>query len=135
MSISKIRIALETALAGVSGLPAAKAWENVDFEPVIGTPYTRAILSPTSVRQATLGNPGHDRYDGVFFIDLFYPQGEGPASSQTVLAALLASFRRGQIFTHDGVTVHCLKAEAAQARQAASWYQTPVTVQWYAFLN
>ena len=135
MSIDKIRSALETALTGVSGLPAARAWENVDFEPTIGTPFVRAILAPTRVSQATLGNPGHDKYEGLYFVDLFYPQGAGPGASMTVVANLLAAFRRGQEFTSGGVKVHCLKAEAVQARDAEAWYQTPIAIQWYAFLN
>ena len=101
MSVTKIRAALETALAGMS--PAlATAWENTAYTPTVGAPYQRVSM--------TFAEPVNTEYGrgfqqgGMFVVWLCWPQGAGMAEIAARIELLRAIFARGAAFTADGLT-------------------------------
>ena len=101
MSISSVRIALETKLATIT--PAlSTAYENVPFTPVTGTPYQRAYLMPATPANPTMGD-GYYREQGIFQVSLFYPLQAGPKTAADRAELIRAAFKRGTTLTTGGI--------------------------------
>lgn len=111
-----IRVALETRLAGVSGLPAERAWENVAFSPPEpNTPWVQATLSfGISVPITTGPNPTY-QHEGLFLVDLHYPLGNGPALADAAADAVIAAFPVSLDLLHSGVTTRIRFAQIGRA--------------------
>lgn len=134
MSILKIRAALETALASMT--PALlTGYENVVFNPSVGTPYARAALL-----MATPDNPVYGgnfyRERGVFYVTLCYPMNQGTAAVMARAESIKAFFARGNSYAKDGVTVHIERtAEIAPAQIDPDTYNVPIKIRIYADIN
>jgi hypothetical protein len=103
MSIIKIRAALETALNSVS--PAlSTAWENVNFTPTAGTPYQAVFIQFAEPDNSTMGSGFYTEL-GVMTVRLCYPMQTGTLTAATRAELLRTTFRRGNTFTKDGVSV------------------------------
>lgn len=103
MSIVAITKALEVALNSMMP-PISTAWSNLPFEPVTGVAYQYAdILSETE-------NPtqGSDYYREIGFLQLtlMYPLEQGSLPSNQRIELIRSTFKRGETFTADGITVH-----------------------------
>lgn len=99
----KIRAALETRLNDLA--PAiSTAWENVEFTPVVGTPWQRVNILWASPENTTLGcNRRFER--GIFQVTLNYPTNKGASAIDDRVNLLITHFRRGLAMTHSGQTV------------------------------
>jgi hypothetical protein len=100
---NKIRSALETRLNSLS--PAiSTAWENVEFLPVVGTPWQRVNILWAAPENTTLGCAR--RFErGIFQITLHYPMNKGASEIDDRANLLVAHFYRGLAMTNDGQTV------------------------------
>lgn len=129
-----IRAALESRLALTPGLPTARAWESVSFDPpAISVPYVRATLQPLSSRPATIGNSPLYRHEGLFLIDLFYPSGTGPGDAEAMADVVRARFPVPGTLAKNGQPVLVRYAERGAGLPADGRYLVPVTVAWRAF--
>jgi hypothetical protein len=100
---NKIRVALENRLNALS--PAiSTAWENVEFLPVVGTPWQRVNILWASPDNTTLGCSR--RFErGILQVTLHYPMNKGASTIDDRVNLLVAHFYRGLAMTNDGQTV------------------------------
>jgi|TARA_R110000787_G_scaffold101404_2_gene206858 hypothetical protein len=132
-----IRAALESHLAGTSGLPSI-AYENVAFEPTTGTSFLKVQYLPTVTRPAVRGLNPQLRYQGIFAVTVFTPEGKGPAAaddySNKVIDAFAAttdiSFTNGDAET---IKVSIDYAERQQGIIDSPWYFVPINIGWYIY--
>ena len=132
-----IRAALESHLAGTSGLPDI-AYENVAFEPTTGTSFLTVQYIPTVTRPAVRGLNPQLRYQGVFSVTVFAPEGQGPATADDyankVIDAFAAttdiSFTNGDAET---IIVSIDYAERQQGMIDSPWYFVPINIGWYIY--
>jgi hypothetical protein len=137
MSIySNIRVALESNVTNVTGVPSSGniSWENVRFEPTTGSKWIRSTFRPTRRRPLDVTAKGLQRYDGLFLVDIFIPEGGGPSEADTLADNVVNSFEAGTILTANGQEVMIEHAEISEAlNEDSPWYQVPVTIKWKAF--
>ena len=132
-----IRAALESKLAATSGLPVI-AYENVAFEPTTGTSFLKVQYLPTVTRPAVRGLNPQLRYQGVFSVTVFAPEGKGPATADDyankVIDAFAAttdiSFTNGDAET---IIVSIDYAERQQGMVDSPWYFVPINIGWYIY--
>ena len=132
-----IRAALESKLAATADLPTI-AYENVAFEPTTGTSFLKVQYLPTVTRPAVRGLNPQLRYQGVFSVTVFTPEGKGPATADdytnTVIDAFAAttdiSFTNGDAET---ITVSIDYAERQQGMVDSPWYFVPINIGWYIY--
>jgi hypothetical protein len=132
-----IRAALESHLATTSDLPDI-AYENVAFEPTTGTSFLTVQYLPTVTRPAVRGLNPQLRYQGVFSVTVFAPEGQGPATADDyankVIDAFAAttdiSFTNGDAET---IIVSIDYAERQQGMIDSPWYFVPINIGWYIY--
>ena len=130
MSISSVRIALETKLATIT--PAlSTAYENVPFTPVTGTAYQRAYLMPATPANPTMGD-GYYREQGIFQVTLMYPLQAGPKTAADRAELIRAAFKRGTTLTSGTTIVKIDRTpEVSQGRVDGDRWALPVKIRWY----
>jgi len=131
-----VRAALESQVANIAGVPSAanRAWQNVQFTPTTGTSWIRMTFQPTRRRPQDVTADGLQRFDGLFLIDVFAPEGNGPADAEVLADATVDAFEAGTILSANGQTIMIEYAEVASApNQDSPWFQVPVTIKWKAF--
>lgn len=135
MSLSQIRAAFETELAGMS--PAlATAWENVVLspKPAAGTPYQIAKLMPAEPENPTYGD-GFYRERGYFQLNLCYPTKQNPGAGPSIARAelLRETFPRGKTLIAGGVTVIVERTpEIGVGFSDGDRYVVPVRIRYFA---
>ena len=106
MSQTLIRRALETAIntwAAANSQPVQ--WQNVILDPEPAA-YIRVFVLPAQTEAPDVQQAGRE-YSGVLQVSLVRPQGEGPATAETLAASLSTALGMRQ--TSGGVTVHLLQ--------------------------
>jgi len=103
--------AAETAASGRSisvGLPALRAWENLDFEPTTGRPFVEEDYLPGPAAQVTLGPLGQIETLPQYVVKFYGLRNTGTGALYRMADAALALFapRTGlTLSTGDVVTV------------------------------
>ena len=126
------RSILEVQLANISNVPQI-AYENVPYVPTTGTSYIKVDYLPTSRRPAVRGLNPQQRYDGIFAINCYAPEGNGPSAAETIAENVMTAFEATSSFTTNNVTVSIDYAEADQALVDSPWFLVPVNIGWYAY--
>ena len=132
-----IRAALESHLAGTSGLPDI-AYENVAFEPTTGTSFLKVQYLPTVTRPAVRGLNPQLRYQGVFSVTVFAPEGQGPATADDYANKVIDAFAATTdiSFTNadtETIIVSIDYAERQQGMIDSPWYFVPINIGWYIY--
>lgn len=111
------------------------AWENVVFDPskVPGLAWMRATFMPASEMVGSLGANGLDKNEGLFQIDVNYPEGVGEAASRTTINELHACYKPGS-FIYSGQQIAILNRFRGPAMTTEGFYKIPFTVRWRAHL-
>jgi len=130
-----IRAALEIKLSNTANIPTQIAYENVSFEPTTGTSYIKTNFIPTSRRPAVRGLNPQQRYEGVFRLQVYCPEGNGPATVDAFANTLIEAFEATTHITHNSITVSVDYAERRQGFLDAPWYYVPVSIGWYCYNN
>lgn len=126
MTITAVRAALETALAGMTPALATQN-ENTAFTPTPGTPYQAAVLLTAEPRNDEVSSSWVEQ--GLFQITLRYPLGTGPADAMARATLIRQTFYRGASFVKDGVTVTVIRTpEILPAYTEGDRYAVPVRV-------
>jgi hypothetical protein len=68
-------------------------WDNVAYEPQVGTPYIRPTVRPTTAYQAEIGPTATYRHLGMLIVEVFTPMGSGEAGAQELADEVVALFR------------------------------------------
>jgi hypothetical protein len=106
MSQTLVRRALESAIgtwASANSQPVQ--WQNVVLDPEPAS-YVRAFILPAQTEAPDVQQAGRS-YTGTLQVSIVRPQGEGPATAETLAASLSAALGMRQ--TSGGVTVHLLQ--------------------------
>jgi len=132
-----IRAALESHLAATSDLPDI-AYENVAFEPTTGTSFLTVQYLPTVTRPAVRGLNPQLRYQGVFSVTVFTPEGRGPATADDYANKVIDAFAATTdiSFTNsdaETITVSIDYAERQQGIIDSPWYFVPINIGWYIY--
>ena len=131
MSITAIRAALETALAGMAPT-LATAYENTAFASTTGIPYQAVTLMPAAPDNTSMGS-GHYREQGIFQVSLFYPIQGGPAAAAARADLIRAAFKRGNAFVNAGITVLITKTpEISSGSIDSDRWMVPVKIRYQA---
>jgi hypothetical protein len=131
MSYTTIQTLLDEQLATVAGLPTLSK-ENTRNEPKTNVPYSRSTLLPTeSIALST----HTDEYQGLYQIDLFYPQSKGVADGAGAADAVIAAFKRGLELGDDSLRVHVRMSWREVALPFQQFYNVPVMVRWSCLLS
>jgi hypothetical protein len=134
---NNIRAALESHLASTAGLPDI-AYENVSFEPTTGSSFLKVAFVPVSRRPAVRGLNPQQRYEGVFRVFCYTPEGIGPATADDLANKVMEAFDATTdiSFTPDGgdtVTVSIDYSERDNGFVDTPWYYTVVNIGWYIY--
>lgn len=132
-----IRAALETKLGTIPGLPAI-AYENVPFETSTGTSFIKVQFIPTLRRPAVRGLNPQQRYQGVFSLTVYCPDGNGPGLADGFANTLIESFEATTKIDYtnasaETITVSIDYAERQLALMDSPWYYIPVDIGWYTY--
>lgn len=136
---SDIRAALESHLSATASMPSI-AYENVSFSPQTGSNYIRVSLIPTLRRPAVRGLNPQQRYQGVFAINCYAPEGKGPAAADDLANLVISAFEATSSisFTNaeeETIIVSIDYAERQQGFLDTPFYYVPVNIGWYIYAN
>ena len=132
----KIRAALGTPLSNIAGLPGI-AYENVPYEPTTGQSFLRVSYIPTLRRPAVRGLNPQQEYRGILAINVYAPEGSGPAACEEIVEKLLEGFEATTDITYndgsDNYTVCIDYAERDIGLTDAPWFLIPVNIGWFIY--
>ena len=129
-TVSAVRAALETALAGMTPT-LATAFENLAYVPVAGTPYQIVNLLCAQPGNLEIGSGFYEQ--GIFQVTLCYPKDAGPKAAQDRAELLRTTFVRAAAFVAGGVTTTITATpEVTPARIEDDRYCVPVKVRFQA---
>lgn len=133
-----IRAALETKLAATSGLPTSIAYENVSFEPTTGVSYIKPKYIPTIRQPAVRGLNPQQRYQGLFKVTIYTPEGNGPATADAFANTIIEAFEATTDipYTPSGGTTINVSIDYAERQQGfldSPWYYIPINIGWYTY--
>lgn len=132
-----IRAALETHLSNVSGIPSV-AYENVLFDPTTGTSYLKVMYIPTERRPAVRGLNPQQRYQGVFSVVCYTPEGKGPKEADDYANSIVEAFEATTDISFTNSDTETIKvsidyAERQQGFLDSPWYYVRVNIGWYIY--
>lgn len=128
---SVIQKILDTQLKTVKGLPSF-APENVKQTLVATKPWSRSTLVPAETQIIGVGQTGWRKDQGLYQIDLFYPQNSGNEQAQAMADAVMNAFVRGKYYTLGStrVLIERVYRNPASSLAQATFYQIPIMVAW-----
>ena len=129
-----ISTALDTRLSVMTGLPPV-AWENVEYEPVVGTLYLRPTNISGDTNQATLGTSGQDMTIGIYQVDVIAQAGRGKSTALLMADKVANQFKRGTDLTSNGRVVTVVSVQRAVSSQDSGWYIIPVEIIYKSFTD
>ena len=132
-----IRAALETHISTTANLPTI-AYENVVFEPTTGTSFIRVQYLPTVTRPAVRGLNPQLRYQGVFAVTVFTPEGNGPSTADDYVNKVINAFQATTDISFTNSQSQTIKvsidyAERQQGLIDSPWYHVPINIGWYIY--
>ncbi len=134
-----IRAALETHISNTANLPSI-AYENVAFEPTTGTSFIQVRYMPTSTRPAVRGLNPQLRYQGVFYVIVSTPEGNGPSIADDYANKVINAFQATTDISFTNSQSQTIKvsidyAERQQGLIDSPWYHVPINIGWYIYNN
>jgi hypothetical protein len=134
---NNIRAALETHISTTANLPTI-AYENVVFEPTTGTSFIRVQYLPTVTRPAVRGLNPQLRYQGVFAVTVFTPEGNGPSTADDYVNKVINAFQATTDISFTNAQSQTIKvsidyAERQQGLIDSPWYYVPINIGWYIY--
>ena len=132
-----IRAALETHISNTANLPTI-AYENVAFEPTTGTSFIQVRYMPTSTRPAVRGLNPQLRYQGVFYVIVSTPEGNGPSTADDYANKVINAFQATTDISFTNAQSQTIKvsidyAERQQGLIDSPWYHVPISIGWYIY--
>lgn len=132
-----IRAALETQLAAISGIPPI-SYENVSFDRANGTSYVETLFVPRSRRPAVRGTSPQQRYEGVYTVICYAPEGNGPGAADEIADKVLDAFDAATDVSYtngdgDSFTVSIDYAERESGGLDTPFYYVPVNIGFYIY--
>jgi hypothetical protein len=130
MTYKIIRDILEYHLTQVTDVPDI-FWEGVDRSPQSGVPYVRPKFQPTSTRPSVRGSNPQKRYQGLYRVFVYYPEGRGPQDVETCVGNILETFDATKDLSFGGNTLRVEYSERGQVLTDSPWVYVPIDIAWY----
>jgi hypothetical protein len=129
-----IRAELRRILLGVTGVPdIAYELAPVKYVPTIGLPYIRERIEKGNSRTATLGTYGKIEEQGIYLIDLYWPdrlQVDGEKLSDAIRCAYWHG-REISSAEADPINGQVTSCDARSAIPAEAWVIFPIRVNFF----
>lgn len=110
-------------------LPFDRAWKQPgSFLPTVGTPFVRDRLALPIARGVSIGPKVRTRYEGTYFVDIFYPSESGTAALDGMGDAICHSFNPETRLDRDGLHVHVRGASRDGERFDGAWVFLPISI-------
>jgi hypothetical protein len=134
-TLNHVRLALENHLNTATTSPTlpVRAWPNVVYTPVPGTPYIRAEVIPVNRRPVVLGPTPEQRLSGLFYLTVYTPEGRGAHDGMTLVDQLLTRFDGATSIVTANAVVRLEYAEAKLPLHEPPFYVIPIEIGWYAY--
>lgn len=132
-----IREAFESALDALrvsESLPAIQ-WENVGYDPVVGTSYITVNHIPTMRVAANRFQSPQFRYEGTFLVEVYCPKNEGPNTAEEICDTILENFSEADYIVGSNVTLTVRNSERVQSAIEDSWYISTINISYYLYAN
>jgi hypothetical protein len=109
------------------------AFENRDFtQPT--TEWAKVTNMPNVPSPSSIGSNGSDENDGVFQVDLYFPQNTGKGLALAKADAIAGVFKAGASFTNSGQAVLIERCGISPAKNEDAWLRIMVSIYWRAFV-
>jgi hypothetical protein len=132
MSFKTIHASLDTKLKTITGLPRLQE-ENIRIKLGSGTSaWCRATLLPAKTVIATVGQQGFNQYNGLYQIDLFYPNNATYVDCFDMADTIIATFIPGLILDNTRITNSYIQPGYTSE---ANYYVVPVIIEWEQYIN
>ena len=105
------------------------AYPGIDFTP--DGNHIEARIIPNTVTQATLGDNGYNRHEGLMQITVVWATGAGIIAPAETVSEIVAHFKRGTTITRNSLTVRINPPRTAQPLPDGGWIRYPVIVPWF----
>ena len=132
-AFAAIGIALDSRLNTLASSPPV-AWENTLYTPVSGTTYLRPTNLIGATAQASLGDTGLDKYQGIYQIDVFAPLGDGPGAANAQADLVADHFSRGTDLTSGAVVVRLGDVSRVTGTKDGDRYLIAVSINYMAYI-
>jgi hypothetical protein len=126
--------ALDGHLATMAGLPPV-AWDNIEYEPVLGTAYLRPTDIRGTTNPVTISTAGKDWTIGIYQIDVFTPAAAGKAAGIELADLLADHFAPVLILTSGGVEVMTLSVSMRTSEKEGAWARKIVEIEYQSYTN
>ena len=127
-----IRAAFEVKLNSVTDVPSI-AWENLSFSPTTGQAYVKPRLIPTRREPAVRGLNPQMYYQGIFRIECYVPEGNGPSTADDLADKIIEAFEATTDVSSGGTIVSIRYAEREQGELDGPFYMIPINIGWYIY--
>ncbi len=129
---------ISLSVGGTGGMVKANltAWENMSFQTTADVPYQAPYLLVATPDNPTFGD-GFYRENGIFQINLFYPQQIGTGAIGLRAELIRSTFKRGSTFVKDGIQVIVNATPdigsnlSTSGTQGDDRWMLPVKISWY----
>ena len=112
------------------GLPVV-AWENANYEPVIGTLFIRPTNLQGETVQTGLGDNGNDETLGIYQVDVFTDSNTGKGPALSMADTIADHFKRGTSIDYNSVNVRILSVSRSAGSNSNGWYNVPVLIKYF----
>lgn len=128
----EIRAVLENTLSSVSNIPSI-AWENVNFNPPNNASYIKARLVPTIRRPAVRGTNPQMYYQGYYLIEVYCPEGNGPAAADALANSIIDAFEATTDLSLGAFRLPIRYAERDLGVREGAFYKVEIRIGWYKY--
>lgn len=108
------------------------AYENKQYDPVIGTPYIAQWFLDSAPTDMTLAE-GSEMYNGIMQLDITVPYDSGNAEVYRLLAILEKSFRTNAKVRNNEGMVQLHRVYLSGHNTDNEWYARYLTIEYSAF--
>ena len=126
-----IQTILDTQLQTVPNLPSFTA-ENIKSKPESTIPWCRSTLLPAESQILGVGQGGQRKDQGLYQIDLYYPQNSGLGLIQAMADLVMNTFTRGLYYTSGTtkVLIDNIYRLPANSLMQTAFYHQPIMIRW-----
>lgn len=128
--LDNIRACLDKKLLTLANAPDL-VFENTTYEHTPGVTFIRAKLITNSVRPVSRGVNPWIKYDGIYALSIYTPEGEGTGAGLSLVDDLMDLFKATTYVVDGSTAITVDYTEAGTGFLDSPFYCTPVSVVWY----
>lgn len=132
MSVKIDQALIDSFINGDFGLSIAH--ENLDFDPVYGTPYVEISVFENDITGFTVNDLNQS--DGVFQIILRYPENSGTITAKTKAELIGNYYKIGSIIQYNSENILTVsKLSIGKGSIETGWYKIEILINYKAFIE